>query len=384
VTTTTEDFDADSFEGAHMLRGAYHLGNPELSTIQSVALPPPSSPDAILIEDPNTHIPPGIDSSASVSSPPVAHIETARLPQPSPTKRSRRDVTLEQEANSSVSQSQHIVLLRSEFLPSTLLSQYQLRILDFPRALLCVDLGCHFIVLPPALSGHLKSHRIRLSEAEMEKIQAHILSFNVAMTMDIPPPPLEQTPVQGVDIFENGFLCLCCNQGFRTRKTAENHCWEAHGDQFKGRSEAIRSEIVPSAVQSFFPGRKAYFPCNSPGRVDLPAIFNIVHSFLDARRLEIHETISPATSTNEVSLMEKITNWRAHLEPHIGTRNDLAAILSLKKALGPNDTSYLSHIQDIVMDYMELISKFAMAADLDTLVAVENYDGYIFFWSFFM
>ena len=110
--------------------------------------------------------------------------------------------------------------------------------------LICSD--CRLPYFPDVFTSHVKkTHNYRMTAEQLQELSDVVLEYGVQQTKEdainrLPPAP--RPPIEGVDLFFDGWTCMTCDYACRSIFSMNNHCSSIHSPKnaFKKRQATVQ------------------------------------------------------------------------------------------------------------------------------------------------
>ncbi|KAG6875527.1 hypothetical protein C0992_003478, partial [Termitomyces sp. T32_za158] len=137
--------------------------------------------------------------------------------------------------------------------------------------------------------------------------------------------PIDDSPVPGLKVFDDGYLCTKCNYCAMTESSFTKH-WNEH---HKTLLAAFNSRYTRGPVQTFFrPIPTRFFRINLHPTTAPPNVFEI---FLAKEAQSTPSTVHIPDNAREIPPLLTCTQWHLHVKPYLSDRSKRESLHSIVK-----------------------------------------------------
>ncbi|KAI0945186.1 hypothetical protein AcW1_001468 [Taiwanofungus camphoratus] len=212
-----------------------------------------------------------------------------------------------------------------------------------------ICMACETAYTPASLAGHLvNQHDFKKTDLQTQ-INLLAEEYGIHGDTEIAAPLSDGPPVEGIKM-KDGFKCnlctYCCGEYSMIRK----HYNISHKHlQLQQDSDKWRS----SSVQTFFNMTARHYFAVNPSLIKISSTSHYGHfltQILPHQSVKVYT--APSTQPKDMNPLMCMTQWLVHLEPYIGTKQDVKKLVQLAELPGRDD-EVLGSLSGHIFKYLD-------------------------------
>jgi len=228
----------------------------------------------------------------------------------------------------------------------------------FYKILICIV--CMSAWMPGTVIGHCKhseKHKgIYMPENALSNLESVVEEFGIIPDQQVPLPPFDGPPVEGLEIYPNGLVCTTsgCKYACRSQKAMDAHYYEKHPTTKISRPNRHRQ----ADVQCFFTNTSTrYFSVNKTLiGLDPQSLYSV---FLTKYLPSLPAPpMLPPNTTREIPPLLKMTGWHIHLGDFVTDSQKRKALVNTV-ARPKNKEPVFGQLHNWVWEYLVAIRDMA-------------------------